>query len=114
MRRVETRNDAGGTGRSIDGAARLAALQRAWDSAISGYRCYYTGVPLNDRLGSRRYATWEHLMPGDEASLVLVADLVNRMKSDMTDAEFRGMVAALAGHFGGSEFDHAAFPDDPP
>jgi hypothetical protein len=52
-------------------------------------------------------------MPGDEASVVLVADLVNRMKSDMTDAEFRGMVTALASHFGGSEFDHAAFPDDP-
>src|SRR3954451_10827845 len=51
MHRVETRKDASGVGRSIDGRARLAALQRSWDSAISGYRCYYTGVPLNDRHG---------------------------------------------------------------
>ena len=44
---------------------------------------------------------------------MLVADLVNRMKSDMTHDEFRAMVTALARHFDGSDFDDAAFPDDP-
>lgn len=88
-------------------------MRRQWDPEVGAFRCHYTGVPLDDQSGSRRYATWEHLTPGDESNVVLVADLVNRMKSDMTDAEFRAIVKALARHFDGDNFDHSAFPANP-
>lgn len=88
-------------------------MQRQWDSEIGAYRCHYTRTPLDPSHGTRRYATWEHLTPGDESSVVLVADLVNRMKSDMTDAEFRAMVSALARSFDGMPFESDAFPPEP-
>lgn len=88
-------------------------MQRQWDPDIGAYRCHYTGIPLDLSHGTRRHATWEHLTPGDESSVVLVADLVNRMKSDMADAEFKTMVGALARHFEGSRFESDAFPSEP-
>ncbi|RHW24154.1 hypothetical protein D0Z08_25890 [Nocardioides immobilis] len=77
------------------------------------FRCRYTGVPLDDQRGGRRYPTWEHVTSGDESNVLLVADLINRMKSDLTDAEFRSIVKALARTFGGATFDPAAFPTGP-
>jgi len=87
-------------------------MRRQYDTAKDVFRCYYTDVPLTGEKGSRRYATWEHLTPGDQASVVLAADLVNKMKSDMTDAEFRVMVWALAARFSGTPFVEALFPPD--
>jgi len=110
MGRVETRKDAGGRGRPIDRQARLAAMKRQWDPKVGAYRCHYTGISLDMSHGTRRHATWEHLTPGDESSVVLASALVNRMKSDMTDAEFQRMVGALARHFEGASFDGEAFP----
>lgn len=89
-------------------------MRRQWDADVGAFRCHYTGVPLDGQPGSRRYATWEHLTPGVESDVVLVADLLNRMKTDMSDAEFRVLVKALARHFDGAGFDFAAFPADPP
>lgn len=89
-------------------------MKRQWDFELGVFRCHYTGIPLDGQRGSRRYATWEHLTPGDEYDVVLVADLVNRMKTDMSDAEFRGLVQALARHFDGATFDSSAFPANPP
>jgi len=89
-------------------------LQEQWDSEINALRCHYTGLPLTGPHGSRRYATWEHVVPGDESSVVLVADLINKMKSDMTGDEFTEMVRALARRFDGQAFDESAFPPDHP
>ncbi len=88
-------------------------MKRQWDPEIEAYRCHYTGIPLDAAHGTRRHATWEHLVPGNESSVVLVADLINQMKSDMTDAEFKTMVTALARCFEGTPFESEAFPPDP-
>lgn len=110
--RMDTRKDAVGKGRTVDKAARRKALVEQWDSDIDGFRCRYTGIKLTHEFGSRRYATWEHRDPGDESSVVLVADLVNKMKGNMSEAEFRTMVRALARHFDDEPFDETAFPPD--
>jgi hypothetical protein len=110
--RVDTRKDALGKGRTIDKAARRRALIEQWSADIDGFRCHYTGVKLSHDYGSRRYATWEHREPGDESSVVLVADLVNKMKGDMSEAEFKKLVRALARHFDEESFDESAFPPD--
>jgi hypothetical protein len=41
------------------------------------------------------------------------ADLVNRMKTDLSEEDFRRMVAALARKFENGEFDESAFPLKP-
>jgi hypothetical protein len=53
---------------------------------------------------------FEHQTPGDESSVVVTCALVNRMKTDLTDDEFRTMVQALARMFDGDKFDEGAFP----
>jgi hypothetical protein len=111
---METRRDTEGHLRHVDRAARLAALRTQWDPFIEAFRCHYTDVPLSLKPGTRRTATWEHLTPRDESSVVLLADLVNKMKSDMTDAEFRIVVRALANRFEGGLFDPYAFPAEKP
>jgi hypothetical protein len=94
-------------------AARLAALNRQWDPEAGAFRCHYTGLVLTLVWGSRRSASWEHRTPGDESSVVLVADLVNKMKGDMDEDQFRRVVLALARHFETPGFDEAQFPVDP-
>jgi hypothetical protein len=83
-----------------------------WDREEKAFLCYFTGLPLTDAPGSRRSLTWEHLIPGDPWKVVLAADLVNKMKANMTEAEFKKMVLALAEHFAesGKPFDREAFP----
>lgn len=83
-------------------------MKNQWDGRV--FRCYYTGIPMTGGFPSRDYPTWEHRTPDDESSVVLVADLVNKMKVDMREDEFRAMVRALAAAFAGGEFDPSAFP----
>lgn len=110
MRRIDTRKDADGRSRISDKEARLSALRSQWDGESECFRCYFTGIPLTGTHGSTDHPTWEHRVPGDEKSVVLVADLVNRMKADMTEDEFRRLVKALARHFDGEGFEEEAFP----
>lgn len=93
-------------------AARLAALHDQWDPIAGAFRCYYTDLVLTEDWGSRRSASWEHRTPGDESSVVLVADLVNKMKGDLTEEEFRIIVRAMARHFDEPGFDERLFPPD--
>ncbi len=86
-------------------------MQKAWDSEAGVFRCHYTRVALTEQPTDRRYLTFDHQTPGVESDLVLVASLVNRMKTDLSDAEFRTLVVALASGFAGRQFDPEAFPD---
>lgn len=92
--------------------ARFRAMCAQWNDEAKAFLCRFTGLPLTDGApGSRTSATWEHLTPGDPCSVVLAADLVNKMKGNMTEAQFRKMVVALADHFRTNEpFDRKAFP----
>ena len=78
------------------------------------FHCFYTGVALIDdgtRWRDHRYLAFEHRTPGDEASVVVTCSLVNRMKTDLTEEQFRAMVAELANVFAGGTFDESVFPE---
>jgi hypothetical protein len=86
-------------------------MRAQWNMEAKAFLCHFTDLPLTERAGNRTSATWEHLTPGDQWSVVLAADLVNKMKGNMTEAQFRRMVVALADHFQTNEpFDREAFP----
>jgi len=110
--RIETRRDASGGSRRVDKAARLRALQNSWRDG--SYHCFYTGIALIDdgqRWRDHRYLVFEHRTPGDEASVVVTCALVNRMKTDLTEQQFKSMVRELAKVFDGGTFDERAFPE---
>jgi hypothetical protein len=110
--RLETRKDGEGRLRRIDREARIRALQASWDPEVKAFRCHYTGVELDTSdWRDHRYLSLEHQTPGDESDITVVSLLVNRMKTDLSDAEFRAMIAALAASFAGEAFDESAFPD---
>jgi hypothetical protein len=85
-------------------------MRDQWSKQRKAFLCAYTGVELTETPGNTRFATWEHRDARDEGSVVLVADLVNRMKGDMTESEFSTMVRALADHFDGKGFKESALP----
>jgi hypothetical protein len=93
--------------------ARYRAMRKQWNGEEKAFLCHFSHLPLTDVPGSRISATWEHLTPGDEWSVVLAADLVNKMKGHMTETQFEKMVLALADHFQNKKpFNPKAFPAD--
>ena len=110
--RVEMRRTPEGTPRRFDREARLTALKESWRDGA--FHCAYTGVRLIDdaqQLRDHRYLTFEHQVPGDEASVVVTCSLVTRMKTDLTHDEFKRIVTELAKTFAGGQFDERAFPE---
>jgi hypothetical protein len=110
--RAETRKDAAGRNRCFDREARISALQAAWRDGA--FHCHYTGVRLIDdptQFRDHRYVALEHQTPGDESSIVVTCSMVNRMKTDLSDAEFRRVVIELAKVFQGGQFDEQVFPE---
>lgn len=90
--------------------ARLKALKSGYNKAGGFFECHYTHVRLvDDNHRSPRYLTFDHKIPRDESEMVLAAQLINDMKSDMTESEFKFMVKHLANHFDGGSFDESAF-----
>jgi len=91
-----------------DKAARVRALQEAWDG--EAFRCYYSGVRLSeDNPRDPRYLTFDHRIPRREVDVVVTAAVLNDMKSDMADDEFKVMILQLASRFNGGEFDESVF-----
>jgi hypothetical protein len=94
--------------RKPDKQARIRALQQAWDG--NSFRCYFTHITLiEDDRTDPRYLTFDHRIPRKEDDIVIVSALINDMKSDMTEDEFKNMVCQLADHFRGEDFDESAF-----
>lgn len=94
--------------RKPDKKARAQALKQAWDG--EGFRCYYSGVRLvEDNPKEPRYITFDHRTPRQERDVVVAAMVVNDMKSDMTEDEFKAMTIQLANHFKGGIFDDSVF-----
>lgn len=90
--------------------ARLRALKQAWDG--EGFRCYYSKIRLiEDKENSKdpRYLTFDHRTPRRESDVVVAASVINDMKSDMTESEFKKMVIQLASRFEGGPFDERVF-----
>jgi len=86
---------------------------RGWSGskpAVHAPRCHFTGILLvEDNPRDPRYLTFDHRVPRDESDLVLAAGLINDMKSDLSEEEFRAVVNQLARRFGGGGFDDSVF-----
>ncbi len=64
-----------------------------------GFKCYYTGVALElDDDTSPWYCDFDHWIPGDPHKIVICAALVNDMKQDLSEMEFKYYVLALDDH----------------
>jgi len=86
----------------------MQALKRAWDG--EGFRCYYSGIRLvEDNPKDPRYLTFDHRTPRQESDVVVAAAVLNDMKSDMTEDEFKAMIIQLASRFKGGRFDENVF-----
>ena len=83
----------------IETAAHILAMMAAWDPVAKGFRCYYTGVLLEqtDR-SSPWYMTFDHRIPGRKGDLVLCAAWVNDMKTRLSEEEFRAVIMELDRH----------------
>jgi hypothetical protein len=89
-----------------DKAERAAALKRAWDRKRKRFRCYITGVLLEETdFRDPWYIVFDHVVP-DGTRLEVCAAWVNGMKADMTLEGFRAFVAEIRKHLRtGEEFD---------
>ena len=76
--------------------ARTEALRRGWSRERGGFVCTYSGVLLTDDPASPWYLSYDYRPPRDETNLVLCAQLVNHMKSNLTAPEFTRIVVQLA------------------
>jgi hypothetical protein len=91
-------------------AARRDALHEQWNEDLQAFTCKYTSIALSHDGGARN-AEWEHVIPGVESSVVLVAAVVNRMKGDLTEDEWDAMIGALyALRIKGEPFNLEALP----
>ena len=78
--------------RDMDRGREALGHQRNEDGNLI---CAYTGVELTFA-GGATDAEWDHVDPrGDPTSVVPTAAVVNRMKGEMTVAEFDAMIGAL-------------------
>lgn len=84
--------------------ARISALKEVWDG--QAFRCHYTDVRLVESDSkSPLYISFDHRIPRDERDVVVTSQVLNDMKSDLSEDEFKAMVMALAKHFCGESFD---------
>jgi len=79
----------------------------AYDPVSDTFLCHYTGLPVDLKdPGSPWYLNYDHVIPGDENRLVVAANFVNVMKSELSEDEFRAVIIELAHHFDtGEPFD---------
>lgn len=87
----------------------VEALCDSYFEPLDAFLCHYTRMPL---VLTGRYGPWrlskDHLTPGDEKHLVVAALWVNRMKTYLTEAQFRAVIHALAVHIRtGAPFDRS-------
>jgi hypothetical protein len=79
-------------------SARIMALKKSWDGEC--FRCYYSGVKLEEKdHHSPIYITFDHHIPREESDIVIAAAVINDMKSDLSDEEFKNVINQLSAHF---------------
>ncbi len=77
------------------------AVQGIWDYIYKyDFICNYTQMKLDlDNPKSFRYLVFDHYIPGDPHKIVLTSALINTMKTDLLEDEFKDAVCQLADHF---------------
>lgn len=77
--------------RKHDKEARIKALKASWDGSC--FRCGYSGVKLEDKNHKAPlYITFDHRIPRKEDDIVITASVINDMKSDLGEEEFKNIV----------------------
>ena len=77
--------------------ARRMALQAAWDPKTGRFRCFYTGVELDETdINNPWHVSFDHGIPGKKGDLVVAALWVTLMKLDLARDEFFAVVNELA------------------
>lgn len=71
------------------------ALKDSKRNAKGNLLCYYSGIPLLISKESPRYITFDHSTPKNKNKIVIAAAIINDMKSDMDEKEFRAMIEGL-------------------
>ena len=85
---------------------RRPAMKASWNKEQDGFLDHYLGVRLEEKnIRSPYYMVFDHRIPRKYADLVATSMLMNRMKTDLSEAEFNLMMDELARHFEGKPFD---------
>lgn len=88
--------------RRIGRKVAAQALKLARRKGKKGFYCHYTDVEvLVDKKyeGSPRYINFDHRTPGKNDDIVISTALINDMKTDMSEEEFKNIVNELDRHF---------------
>jgi len=87
--------------------AKREALRNAYDPGADGFRCHYTGVLLDlEDTSDPWHLSFDHRLPGRKGNIAVTSVIINNMKSELSDEEFRKVVMELARHFEtGEPFD---------
>jgi hypothetical protein len=76
-----------------------------WNEEAQGFLCRYTGIKLDEENDhSPRYLNFDHLIPGGPV-VVPAAAVINNMKSDLSEDEFRAIIRELVRRWDGAEFN---------
>ena len=96
-----------------ENAKRRRALVAAYDPDLDGFRCCYSGAPLEEVDQSDPfYLYFDHKVPRRSSGLVACGAVINAMKSELSAEEFRKAVRELARHHGGRPFRKGAVSFD--
>ena len=84
-----------------------AVLIACYDKQQDGFRCGYTGMVTDlDEPTGPYHLSYDHRFPGHPGNIVVCIFIVNLMKTQLSDDEFRIIVINLAKHFTtGEPFD---------
>jgi len=88
--------------RVADRLVKRKALQDGWCEALGRFICYYTGIELEETdWKSPHYLSFDHLTPGAREPQKACTQWVNRMKTVLSEDEFRAFIRELARFLGG-------------
>jgi hypothetical protein len=87
-------------------ALMIAALIEAYDEKLDAFKCFHSGAVLNrNDPDDPFYLVFDHYNPG-EPRLVVSAAVMNKMKEDLLNEEWRTVVPMLSDHMEkGKPFD---------
>jgi len=90
----------------VENAKRRKAAAAAYDKGADAFRCHYTGAVLEERdQGDPFYFSFDHAIPDRSSGLVMSSMLFNVLKDEFSPVEFPKVMAELAAHRRGKEFD---------
>jgi hypothetical protein len=95
------------TNESYDLDAKVQALRAAYDKILDGFRCHYTGFLLDLKdPASPWHLVFDHSLPGQPGKYTITCQIINQMKTQLSEEEFRKVVIELARHFKtGEQYD---------